>query len=352
MAWNKTIPDNDELLVNFPALCRANWDAIELGTDANLQITNAKVAGAAAIADAKLAQLTTASKVSGASLTLLPNIPGAAGVIPDANSPHKLKADAGDATPQYLNSLINTDMFEISAGDTLELKDAGVEAEKLEGGSGTPGNWRFYGTEATGTFGFRLPDHGSLSGLADSDHHHHGLMGLADDDHSQYLNAARFVTQHDADDHSSLSMNNGWEFVSKTVFNGENTGDIAIATGNVYKIFFTFASSSYFRIRFNNDTGAHYFQSLDLGSFGGLVAYCQLPTDNGEVCGDFTIYERQGDSDAVRIYGNYGSLEGSQPEEWLFAGKWDNSTAMTSFEFYTTSGSLTGYILLYRAVQA
>ena len=63
MAWDKTKPQNDMLLINFPPACRANWDAIELGTDPNLQITNAKVAPGAGIEDTKLAQIVTANKV-------------------------------------------------------------------------------------------------------------------------------------------------------------------------------------------------------------------------------------------------------------------------------------------------
>ena len=49
MAWDKTKPENDMLLINFPAACRANWEALELGTDPNLLITNAKVAPGAGI---------------------------------------------------------------------------------------------------------------------------------------------------------------------------------------------------------------------------------------------------------------------------------------------------------------
>ena len=40
MAWDKTKPENDMLLINFPPACRANWDALELLTDPALQITN------------------------------------------------------------------------------------------------------------------------------------------------------------------------------------------------------------------------------------------------------------------------------------------------------------------------
>ena len=52
MAWDKTKPENDMLLINFPPACRANWDAVELGTDPNLQITNAKVSPGAGIEEA------------------------------------------------------------------------------------------------------------------------------------------------------------------------------------------------------------------------------------------------------------------------------------------------------------
>lgn len=154
MAWDKTIPANDALLTNFPANCRANWEALEALTNASLQITNAKVAAGAGIVDTKLATISTAGKVSGAALTLLPNVPSGAGVLPSANSPNKLKADASDTTPQYLDSLINTDMFEVSDGDLLELKDDGVETEKLESGSASPGNSKYYGTSSGGSKGF------------------------------------------------------------------------------------------------------------------------------------------------------------------------------------------------------
>jgi len=177
MAWDKTAPQNDELLINYPALARANNDALELLTDGALQITNAKVAAGAAIVDTKLAQITTASKVSGAAITLLTNVPAGAGVLPDANSPHKLKADAADGTPQYLDSLINTTMFEISAGDLLELKDGGIEAEKLEGGSAAPGNYRFYGTIGNGSaFSFQALTEAMITDL---DHDAVKIQGAA-----------------------------------------------------------------------------------------------------------------------------------------------------------------------------
>ena len=48
-------------------------------------IVNADISGSAAIVDSKLAQITTASKVSGAAITGLASVPSGAGVLPIAN---------------------------------------------------------------------------------------------------------------------------------------------------------------------------------------------------------------------------------------------------------------------------
>lgn len=53
--------------------------------DYNGNITKDNIAANAAIVDTQLAQILTASKVSGAALTLLPNIPAGAGLVPVAN---------------------------------------------------------------------------------------------------------------------------------------------------------------------------------------------------------------------------------------------------------------------------
>ena len=68
MAWDKTKPENDMLLINFPPACRANWEALELLTDPLLQITNEKVAPGAGIEDTKLAQITSRSSRNIASI--------------------------------------------------------------------------------------------------------------------------------------------------------------------------------------------------------------------------------------------------------------------------------------------
>lgn len=55
--------------------------------DYNGNVTNANIASGAAIADSKLATISTAGKVSGAAFTSLSSIPSGAGIIPAANLP-------------------------------------------------------------------------------------------------------------------------------------------------------------------------------------------------------------------------------------------------------------------------
>ena len=130
-AWDKTIPANDGTLSAFPAACRANWEALEAMTDAALLITNAKISPTAAIADTKLAQITTAAKVHGTAITGLASLPAGAGVIPDANLPGKITVDVSDTTPQLLSGVIDTGEFQISAGDLLQIKPSSIDYDKL-----------------------------------------------------------------------------------------------------------------------------------------------------------------------------------------------------------------------------
>lgn len=61
----------------------SNFDTIY--NEFNGSISNANISGSAAISDSKLAQITTAGKVSGAAITLLTSVPSGAGIIPVAN---------------------------------------------------------------------------------------------------------------------------------------------------------------------------------------------------------------------------------------------------------------------------
>jgi hypothetical protein len=76
-----TLPDSSGK-ADFHAL-------VDSATATVTNIVNADIDAAAAIADSKLAAITTAGKVSGAALTLLPNTPSGAGELPIANVPSK-----------------------------------------------------------------------------------------------------------------------------------------------------------------------------------------------------------------------------------------------------------------------
>jgi len=96
MAWDPTVPTNSGLLINAPQQIRDNWTAIALGTDSALQITNAKIASSAAIADSKLATISTAGKVLGSALNTLSGVPSGAGQLPLDNIPTNLTGKNAD----------------------------------------------------------------------------------------------------------------------------------------------------------------------------------------------------------------------------------------------------------------
>ena len=77
-------------------------------------IVNADIDANAAIVDTKLAQITTASKVSGAALTSLANIPAGAGAIPAAN----LTAVSGSIV-----QVVNTQTGAVATGTTVMVFD-------------------------------------------------------------------------------------------------------------------------------------------------------------------------------------------------------------------------------------
>ncbi len=148
MAWDKTKPSNDELLVNFPAQCRANWDALELLTDSNLLITTAKISPTAGIVDTQLAQITTPSKVSGAAITLLPNIPAAAGKIPLANIDTGIIANKivllnGSAQIPAIDGSLLTGFLaaQIPSLDTSKITTGVMATARLGSGSASSSNF-------------------------------------------------------------------------------------------------------------------------------------------------------------------------------------------------------------------
>ena len=111
----------------------SNFDTIY--NDYNSNITNANIASGAAIVDTKLAQITTASKVSGAAITGLASVPSGAGILPAANLPilavNTVSVLSDGATPALDASLGN--FFTLSAaGDrTIAVPTNATNGQKI-----------------------------------------------------------------------------------------------------------------------------------------------------------------------------------------------------------------------------
>lgn len=89
------------------------------------EIVNADINSAAAIADTKLAQITTAGKVSGAALTSLSSIPAGAGVIPSANLPANgmvlLRSASGTSTTTTGHNMDSVAISGLTALDSIKV---------------------------------------------------------------------------------------------------------------------------------------------------------------------------------------------------------------------------------------
>ena len=93
-----------------------------------LGIVNADVSASAAIVDTKLAQIATASKVSGAALTSLASIPAGAGVIPAANVPTSLiKRYLTTTAVTVTNTVTETNLFSYTLPGGILGTNGGVK---------------------------------------------------------------------------------------------------------------------------------------------------------------------------------------------------------------------------------
>ena len=111
-----------------------NFDT--LYNDYNGGITNANISSGAAIADTKLAQITTASKISGAALTSLSSIPSGAGQIPGVNV-NKV-SDADEDTQIRVEQSANENKIRFyTAGTQRALMDS-TGMQIFVSGTGTP----------------------------------------------------------------------------------------------------------------------------------------------------------------------------------------------------------------------
>lgn len=84
----------------------SNFSTIYNDYNGNIDHTN--LSASAAIADSQLAQISTAGKISGAALTLLPSIPSGAGLIPLVNIPSSPYVKVSERQTQTTNSISPT----------------------------------------------------------------------------------------------------------------------------------------------------------------------------------------------------------------------------------------------------
>lgn len=95
-------------------------------SDYNGNITDDNIAANAAISDSKLAQITTAGKVSGASLILLGSTPSGAGILPSKNggTGGDMSAAAQGAVPYFSNTGIQSALSAGTSGYYLQSQGA------------------------------------------------------------------------------------------------------------------------------------------------------------------------------------------------------------------------------------
>jgi hypothetical protein len=112
----------------------SNFDTIYADYNGNIDNTNVVVG--AGITDNKLAQITTALKVSGTAITLLASLSSAAGIIPSANLPAASGSVAADGSVNPTNILRNGDFESWLAGTAVAPDDwaiGGASASVAQG---------------------------------------------------------------------------------------------------------------------------------------------------------------------------------------------------------------------------
>lgn len=99
--------------------------------DYNGNITTANLAANAAIADTQLAQISTAGKISGASLTLLGSIPSGGGTIPAKNggTGSDMSAAAQGAVPYFSATAVMSALGVGTSGQVLSTQGASANPQ-------------------------------------------------------------------------------------------------------------------------------------------------------------------------------------------------------------------------------
>lgn len=381
-AWDASKPANDEKLKDAPALIRANWDALALGTDSALQITNAKVAAAAGIVDTKLATITTAGKVDGSAITNLNNVPSGAGALPIANG------GTGQTTRQAaLNGLSATSLTGTS-GQSLTSNGTNVSlgypddlniSSKAQGdmvfvdstpkiarlAAGT--NKMFLQTQGAGAnpqwAKVTLSDTGMVTGTLAVGNGGTGTTSLTDIGlPSQGGNSGKYLTTNGSAS-SWGTISTPLTFVSSTTVTGSSaSSNISINSTKLYLVHVVVTGSSggaNLALRFNGDTSNYQYVNYGYNTSNSTIVNQRSSTASSILLGSsgdpdtmqnlyasFYIYP-QGTTSSKRL-GISGTVTDNLNLNLLqIYGVWGGSADATYFNIIKTSGSFTGKVYLY-----
>lgn len=153
---------------------------------------------------------------------------------------------------------------------------------------------------------------------------------------------------------------NGFKLTSTTnVSAAATTGAISISADKVYFVkydFVNFSGGDVPSIRFNGDTGAHYFYTqanatnMTTGATEVQLSPSITTSSTQGISGHFYIEQRGTSSQIFHVWGQciYGDNSTSSQRMLINAGIWSNSANATSFAILTTGGAtFTGVVYLY-----
>jgi len=264
-------------------------------------IVNADIKSDAAIVDTKLAQIATASKVSGAALTGLASIPAGAGAIPAAN----LTAVASKALDNLASVAINTSLI----SDTDNTDDLGSDAKKWKdlytkdikglngsmnptnllsngnfeswsaGASAAPDGWTLYGGNVaresseveSGTYSAKFARSGSDCGISQAIHAKKGInyykgktITVAVRMKSAQSNGAMYVSDGvGATVLSTYTGGSGWQTITAT-----RTIDASATGVTVY-------------VQSGTADGDYYIDSVQINEGSSAFAFSPKPAEEG-----------------------------------------------------------------------
>jgi len=361
--WDATKPADNEYKYLVPIDIRNNWDAIALGTDSALLITNAKVSASAGIVDSKLAQITTASKVSGAALTLLGSVPAGSTALPITSggtgqttrqaaldamaistggaSGQALITNATNASWGYPSSLTVSsattgDLLYYNGSAWVRLADSTSGLPLIAGGVGAAPAYGSIGIGTTaninGTLGIANGGTGQTTAQAAID-----ALTAVSGATNEYV-----LTKNTADGHAlfkAIPPSGLSKISTTTISSGYSSGTISITSNHRYKVMYRFNNSQFvytrkLGLRFNSNAS----YSVDMSTGAGLINLSGN-VQHENFSGSFELIPVHlgvlGANPSFYLKGSSINTANGTVHEYNFSGYYTNgTTAPASFEIY------------------